>query len=234
MASAVNCKYWRQGRGCSRGNKCSFRHDPCWRQENVCRHWEGGFGCRRADTCNFIHNPDLWEKNVCHRWLRGRCRGDDCPRLHEASDSAWNTTRHRRTPSRSPSMSLPGSPVSCSDGGLGCARSRSRTPELAAPKRMPRTSQPVSPSLGSQLPPTNSSSGREGKTAKLMIEMFKDQGLDAARLTPEKLKDVWRPMMKQLHPDKWTLCPEFAREMNQVAMWMNSEKDKYAQRPWRK
>jgi hypothetical protein len=90
---------------------------------------------------------------------------------------------------------------------------------------------PANPSSGSQLPPTNSSSGsqqaREDTIAQLIIETFKDQGLDAASLTPEKLKETWRSLSRSLHPDKWTLAPEMARVMNKVMMWFNNEKDQY-------
>ena len=226
---ALECKYWQQGRGCFRGDECSFKHDPYLRHQNVCHRWEKGRGCRWGDTCNFIHEPHFQPLNVCHRWQRGKCTGIDCHRLHETTHSAWSPLRQRRTPSRSRSSSLPGSPVSGSDlDQPGCPRSRS--PPIA--KRMPKKrTPPANPSSGSQLPPTNSSSGsqqaREDTIAQLIIETFKDQGLDAASLTPEKLKETWRSLSRSLHPDKWTLAPEMARVMNKVMMWFNNEKDQY-------
>lgn len=231
----MQCRYWAQGRGCFRGDDCCFKHDPHLRHQNVCYHWERGHGCKWGDACNKIHDYQLRSRNVCHRWQRGECTDIHCHRLHETTHSARSPPRQCRTPPRSRSRSLPGSPVSTGDLNEPVSTSDSDQPGCPrfppAAKRMPRMHIPQEhPSFQSTLPPTDSSSGsqqdREDTIAQLIIKTCKDRGFDAASLTPGKTK-MWRRAVKSVHPDGWTWNPVMERVMNKVMMWLNNERDEY-------
>ena len=65
---------------------------PLSRPREHCRYWVQGRGCKRGDRCRSWHDLQLRELNFCHIFLRNDCEHVLCNRIHPAPASTYVLT----------------------------------------------------------------------------------------------------------------------------------------------
>ena len=99
------CFQWQKGGTCSRGNNCTFSHDPSQPHQSAgprpggrpCYRWNSADGCPYGKECSFDHvGPGKDARtDLCRDFSRGICnRGPSCRFYHSAAAPSPHKSPH--------------------------------------------------------------------------------------------------------------------------------------------
>lgn len=83
------CPHFFSASGCTRGERCQWRHG---RNEHaiVCKHYLRGL-CKKQDMCDYLHSVDHSRMPECFFFSKhGECRSEDCVYRHVDGDGRRN------------------------------------------------------------------------------------------------------------------------------------------------
>ena len=102
----VRCSYFDGPDGCSKGDACTFSHDPLSEKKPSkkkekklrCSYFDSPEGCTKGDACTFSHDP-LAEKKRCSYidGPNGCWKGDDCEFSHKPLEKSSDKPSEKPT-----------------------------------------------------------------------------------------------------------------------------------------